>query len=122
MAEQQTLSYAEQPLLKSVDVEEFKRIRKIIKDRVTTSVNRLENLFAEHEGNDFDHKVFRKNEIEQIEAELEDNFDMFLKLQDNYCYVRVQGKDDAEELKLAEKDVEYLEEVSSKVYPPIDSA
>ena len=42
---------------------------------------------------------------------------MFLKLQDNYCYVRVQGKDDAEELKLAEKDVEYLEEVSSKVYP-----
>ena len=31
---------------------------------------------------------------------------MFLKLQGNYCYVRVHGGDDAEELKLAEKDAE----------------
>ena len=64
----------------------------------------MEKFVAEQEGNNFDHKVFSKTKVEQLE--LKDNFDMFLKLQGNYCYVRVHGGDDAEELKLAEKDAE----------------
>ena len=45
---------------------------------------------------------------------------MFLKLHERYSEVRAAGKDDIEEQKLVEKDAEYLEEVTSKVYPLLD--
>ena len=44
---------------------------------------------------------------------------MFLKLHEKYQFLRLH-EDNSEELKLAEEDAEYLEEISSKVYPLLD--
>ena len=108
---------AEQALKSSVDVEEIKKFRRVIKGQVTTAVNRLENLFAKKEGDDFDHKVISKTEVKQVEAKLRNNFDTFLKLQEKFCALRAEGKDDEEESELVLEDAQYSDEVSSKVYP-----
>ena len=87
---------------------------------MTTAVNRLENLFAKKEGDDFDHKVISKAEVKQVEAKLRNNFDTFLKLHEKFCELRAAGKDDEEESELVLEDAQYSDEVSSKVYPLFD--
>ena len=114
------LAMAEQALKSSEDVEEIKKFRRVIKGQVTTAVNRLENLFAKKEGDDFDHKVISKTEVKQVEAKLRNNFDTFLKLQEKFCALRAEGKDDEEEAELVLEDAQYSDEVSSKVYPLFD--
>ena len=111
---------AEQALKSSEDVEEIKKFRRLIKGQVTTAVNRLENLFAKKEGDDFDHKVISKAEVKQVEAKLRNNFDTFLKLHEKFCELRAAGKDDEEESELVLEDAQYSDEVSSKVYPLFD--
>ena len=98
---------AEQALKRSEDVKEIKKFRRVIKGQVTTAVNRLENLFAKKEGDYFDHKVISKTEVEQVEAKLRQNFDMFLKLQEKFCGLRAAGNDNEEEDELVLKDAKY---------------
>ena len=100
---------AEQALKSSEDVEEIKKFRRLIKGQVTTAVNRLENLFAKKEGDDFDHKVISKAEVKQVEAKLRNNFDTFLKLHEKFCELRAAGKDDEEESELVLEDAQYLD-------------
>ena len=121
---------AEHALQNSVDPEKLtngfayysllRNLLKTTRTQVTTSVNRLGNLLARRDGEDFDHKVINETKVEQIESRLKRNFDMFLNLHEKYCHLRESGKDDAEELELEGKDAAYLEEVTSKVYPLLD--
>ena len=57
---------AEQALQNSMDPEEIKKYRKSTRAQVTTSVNRLGNILAKKDGEDFDHKVISETEVEQI--------------------------------------------------------
>ena len=111
---------ADEDILNSMDPEEIKQKRKSRRIHVTASQNRLTNLLAKKEGNDFDHKVISPREVKQVEEKLDQNFELFLKLHERYCEIRAAGKDDAEEQKLVEKDAEYIMEVTSKVYPLLD--
>ena len=111
---------AEQALQNSVDPEEIKKFRKTTRTQVTTSVNRLGNLLAKKDGEDFDHKVINGTEVEQVETMLKEKFNMFLKLHEKYCHLRAEGKDDAEESELEGKDAAYSEEVTTKVYLLMD--
>ena len=108
---------AEQALQNSVDPEEIKKYRKSTRTQVTKSVNTLVNLLANKDGDDFDHKIIKETEVEQIETRLNENFKLFLKLHERYCHLRASGKDDTEESELDVKDAAYEEEVTSNVYP-----
>ena len=70
---------ADQEVLKFEDPEVIKQKRKSKRTLVTTSQNRLANLLAKKEGNDFDHKVISPREVKQVEEKLQENFEMFLK-------------------------------------------
>ena len=55
-----------------------------------------------------------------MEKKLNENFDIFQQLHQKCCEKRDIGEDDAKEEKLAEEDEEYVEQVTSKVYPVLD--
>ena len=108
---------AEKALEKSEDVTELKKFRGAIKSQITNNVNKLNELFAQKVADDFDHKTINQDEVNQVEAKLRRNFDLFLKLDQKCCDFREEGADATEEIELVQKDAEYSEEVTSKVYP-----
>ena len=104
-------------LKKSRDVIELKKFRGAIKGQVTSAVNKLEAIFARKVEDDFDHQSIFVSEVNQVEAKLKDKLDLFLKLHKRCCEFRDEGADADQEIKLANNDDEYSEEVTSKVYP-----
>ena len=111
---------AAQTALKSQDLGEIKKGRSAIKGQITTAVKRLESIFAQKDGEDFNHEKISKSEVSQMEKRLNENFDIFQQLHQKCCEKRDIGEDDAKEEKLAEEDEEYFEQVTSKVYPVLD--
>ena len=108
---------AEKALEKSEDVTELKKFRGAIKSQITIGVSKLTKLFAKKVEDDYDHESIIKDEVHQLEAKLRENFDLFLKLDQKCCEFREEGADATEESELAQKDAEYSEEVTEKVYP-----
>ena len=109
-----------QAALKSKDLPEVKKARAVIKGQLTTAVNRLDTIFGQKDGDEFDHKSISKSEVKQIEAKFNENFDLFQKLHQKCCEMRDVGKDDIEEEANVKKDEEYAEEVTNKAFPLLD--
>ena len=104
----------------SQDLGEIKKGRSAIKGQITTAVKRLQSIFAQKIGEDFNHEQISKSEVSQMEKRLNENFDIFQQLHQKCCEKRDIGEDDAKEEKLAEEDEVYVEQVTSKVYPVFD--
>ena len=68
---------AAQTALKSQDLGEIKKGRAAIKGQITTAVKRLESIFAQKVGEDFNHEKISKSEVSQMEKKLNENFDIF---------------------------------------------
>ena len=106
--------------LESEDLKLVKKYRGVLKGQLTVSLNKLEKILANKLGDDFDHSSISKSEVKQVGAKLTTNFDLFIKLHDKCCLLRESGKNDEEELTLAEKDSEYTDSITDKYYPMQD--
>ena len=107
-----------QAALKSKDLTEVKKARAVIKGQLTVTAKRLESIFSKKaENDDFDHKSISKTEAKNLQAKLNENFELFQKLHLKCCELRDVNKDAVEEDKSVLKDEEYSEEITSKVYP-----
>ena len=108
---------AEAALRKSRDVGELKKFRAAIKGQVTGALNKLETLFAQKVAEDFDHGRILVTEVNEVESRLKEKLGLFRKLHDRCCELRDVGEDADQEIELSRQDDEYVEEVTSKVYP-----
>ena len=92
-----TVNMSDQAALKSQDIAQVKKGRAVIKGQLNTAVKRVEVLFSKKVGDDFDHRSISKTEVKNIEAKMNENFDMFQKLHDKCCELREPGADETEE-------------------------
>lgn len=106
--------------LSSSDPKLVKKLRGSIKAQLSVDVNILEKALAEKTNNKFNFDRISLQLVKSQKLKLQDHFSLVQKLHDHYIELRDEGHNTEEEDQLVIQDVDYMEKITSKVYPLLD--
>ena len=106
--------------LKSSDPKEIKRLRGSISTQITIDINLLAKELAKKTGGSFDLDKMCHQIIKIQKEKLLTHFDLIQKLHERYVERREEGIDEAAEQSLVSEDVQYLEDIVTKIGPILD--
>ena len=107
--------------LKSSDPAEVKRLRGSICAQISCDTNLLTKELSKKVGEQFDYGKISPQLIKIHKKKLLSHYDLIQKLQGRFLEVREEGLTDDAEAELVESDIKYMENISSKVCPILDS-
>ena len=111
---------AEEALI-SRDPKEIKRLRGSISTQLTIDINLLEKELSKKTGGSFDLDKMCHQIIKMHKKKLLTHFDLIQKLHERYVELREEGIDELTEDKLVAEDVQYLENIITKIGPVLDN-
>ena len=106
--------------LTSSDPKLVKKLRGSIKTQLMVDVNILEKALAEKTNNQFNFDKISLQLVKSQRIKLQDHFNLVQKLHDHFIELRDEGHNTEEEDQLVIQDVDYMEKITSKVYPLLD--
>ena len=106
--------------LTSPDIKIVKKLRGSIKTQITVDANILEKALAEKTDNKFNFGRISLHLVKSQKTKLQEHFSLIQKLHDHYIELRDEGQNTDEEDNLVQQDTEYMEKITSKVFPLLD--
>ena len=106
--------------LTSPDIKIVKKLRGSIKTQITVDANILEKALAEKTDNKFNFGRISLQLVKSQKTKLQEHFSLIQKLHDHYIELRDEGQNTDEEDNLVQQDTEYMEKITSKVFPLLD--
>ena len=107
--------------LSSSDPKIVKRLRGSICTQLSCDINILEKALSHKINNSFDFGKISPQLVKTQKAKLQNHFDLVQKLHEKYIEVREEGLNDDEEKCLVKEDIDYIEQLTSKVYPVLEA-
>ena len=107
--------------LKSSDPKEVKRLRGSLSTQISCDTQILQKELSKKVGEQYDYLKISPQLIKIHKKKLLFHYDMIQKLQERYVEVREEGLTEDAEAALVTSDVGYMEDISSRVCPILDS-
>ena len=102
--------------LKSTDVALIKRCRASMSTQITSSLNLINRELSKKDENRYDLSSINDQLVQSKKKHLNDHFELMYKLHERYIELRPVGVTDVEEDELNQADMDYLNEVETRVY------
>ena len=107
--------------LKSEDPKEVKRLRGSISTQISCDINLLQKELSKKLENGFDYEKISPQLIKTQKKKLLGHFDLIQKLHERFMEVREEGLDEQAEQELIALDMNYSEDITSKVCLVLDT-
>ena len=107
--------------LRSDDPNEVKRLRGSISTQIACDIKLLQKELAKKTGNSYDFEKISPQLIKTQRKKLQSHFELIQKLQERFVEIREEGLTAETETALVEADVAYMEDITSRVCPLLDS-
>ena len=107
--------------LESSDPKIVKRLRGSISTQLSCDINILEKALSHKVDGSYDFGKISPQLVKTQKVKLKNHFDLVQKLHEKYIEVREEGLNDDEENSLIKDDINYIEQLTSKVYPVLEA-